>query len=79
VKPIYFKEVNYEYAKNQSEYLTLPSYRTKDGIVTSCWKLNLFERIKLLFNGKIFVSQMTFNRPLQPQKLALNKNIDKGE
>lgn len=70
MKPIKFKEHNTVYAENQKEYLPLPVYKNKDGIVTSCWKLNVLERIKTLFTGKVFISNMTFNNPLQPQLLC---------
>lgn len=65
--PIKFKESNCTYAKNQKEYLPLPAYKNKDGVV-SCWKLSLLERIKILLKGKFYFSVYTFNKPLQPQR-----------
>jgi hypothetical protein len=67
-----FPECNTVYAKDQPEYLPLPAYREEDGCVTSCWKLGLLERLRLLMTGKIYVSVLTFNQPLQPQKLTLD-------
>ena len=66
MKPIKTKDTNVTYAENQPEYLPLPVHKTDDGIVTSCWKAGLLERIKIAWTGKIFVKQMTFNKPLQP-------------
>jgi len=65
--PIKFPEQNCTYAKNQKEYLPLPTFKSIDGEVISCWKLTFFERIKLLFTGKLWLRQLTFNQPLQPQ------------
>ena len=65
--PIKFPEQNCTYAKNQKEYLPLPTFKSIDGEVISCWKLTFFERIKLLFTVKLWLRQLTFNQPLQPQ------------
>ena len=73
MNPVKFKEINCIYAKNQPEYLDLPAHKSKDGIVTSCWQLNLKERIKLLLSGKIFIQIMTFNTPLQPIRINLSR------
>lgn len=73
MKPINFKEANMKLAENQPEYLTLPVHKDSDGIVTSCWQANFWERLWLFFTGKIFVQQMTFNKPLQPQKIVAGK------
>lgn len=72
MKPIEFKEFNCIYAKDQPEYLPLPAYRTEDGEVTSCWKLPIKERIKILLTGKIFISVLTFNKPLQPISISID-------
>ena len=70
-----FKECNFEYAKDQPEYLPLPCYRYKDGEVVSCWSLDWKERLKVLFSGKIFLSILTFNHPLQPQKISVDNPV----
>lgn len=69
--PIKFSGCNCTYAKDQPEYLPLPVHRTEDGVVTSCWKLQVLERIKVALSGKIYVRVMTFNQPLQPQKVMV--------
>lgn len=76
MKPIDFTKSNTVFAKSQPEYLPLPSHLTKDGIVSSCWKMSLLERVKVLFTGKIWLSVKTFNNPLQPQKISVNKPED---
>lgn len=73
MKAIDFEGTNAVYAKGQDQYLELPSYRTSTGIVTSCYKPTLWEAIHLLFGAKIWVSIMTFNKPLQPQQLLVGK------
>lgn len=66
MKPIEFKEMNIIIAKDQPEYLPLPALIDLRGKVISCWKVTLKERIILLFTGKLFLSQLAFNQPLQP-------------
>lgn len=73
MKPLEFKEQNCIYAKDQPEYLPLPSHKTKDGVVTSCWKLNWKERIKILLSGKLWLEQLTFSQALQPQRPCVHK------
>ncbi len=74
MKAVNFKEANVIFAKDQNEYQKLPAFKenkTKEGKVTTCWELSFFERIQVLFTGKIYLSQLTFNKPLQPQKLTI--------
>ena len=79
---IKFEECNTTYAKDQPEYNPLVAHKTDDGVVTSCWKLNLKERLGVLFSGKIFLQILTFNKPLQPLKMVVNnplKSTNSGE
>lgn len=74
--PIEFKEQNTVLAKDQPEYLPLPAYvekATREGQVISCWKLSFLERAKLLFTGRLWLSQFAFHKPLQPQRPSVNK------
>ena len=71
--PITFKECNVTYAKDQPDYLQLPAYKDKEGCVLSCWKLTLKERVMLLFTGRLWWGQLSFNRPLQPQRPFITK------
>lgn len=68
--PVEFAESNVVFAKDQPEYLPLPAHKTPDGVVVSCWKCTLFERLRIALSGRVFVSNLTFNHPLQPQLLA---------
>jgi len=72
---IKFKECNVIYAEDQPEYLPLPVHRDDNGNVTSCWKLSFKERIRVLFNGRIYLSLLTFNKPLQPQLLSVDNPV----
>lgn len=58
------------FAKDQPEYLQLPALRifNEQGQIVSRWKLNWRERLTVLFTGEFFLSQLTFNQPLQPIK-----------
>lgn len=58
------------YAKDQPEYLPLPSYKTTDGRVLTRWRLTLGERIRVFLSGDVYLQVLTFNRPLQPVKLT---------
>jgi len=70
-----FPEQTCVIAKNQAEYLPLPAHRFGDdeGRIACCWKLTLLERIKILFTGRIWHQVLTFNDPLQPQLLTVEK------
>ncbi len=72
MKPIEFNEKNCVFAERQPEYIPLPVHKTEDGIVISCWKLTLKERLKVLFCGNIWLSVMTFNHSLQPLDLSVD-------
>lgn len=76
MKPVKFKESNAVYAKDQKEYLPLPAFKydTKEGEVVSCWNLSLMERLRVLFTGRLWVSLMTFNKPLTPSFFTTKKS-----
>lgn len=74
MNPIKFKESNVVFAENQSEYLPLPAFKDVNGIVITCWKLSVKERLKILFGGKIWLSMMTFNKPLTPVHVTTYKS-----
>ena len=67
MKPVPFPEQTAVLARNQPEYLPLPVHRAADGTVVSCWRLTLRERLRLLFGGRLWLLQLTFGEPLQPQ------------
>ena len=72
MKPIEFKEQNITYTAprgKESEVDKLPAY-AKNGRNSSLWKLSLWERIKIMFTGKIWFSVMGNQSPIL---LTLNK------
>lgn len=71
MKPIEFKQQNIIYAKDQKEYLPLPAFKDPAGVVTSCWKMSLKERLTVLFKGKVYLSLWSFNQPLQPSMIRV--------
>ena len=75
MKAIEFSEANTVFAKNQPEYLQLPAYRSPEGVVVTCYQLTWKERFAILFGGKIWLSLLTFNKPLQPQRITVEKPI----
>ena len=72
MKPIEFEGQNVVYAKGQRPYLPLPAYASGGelGMVTACWKLTWRERLQVLRHGLVWSQAMTFNKPLQPQRLS---------
>jgi hypothetical protein len=75
VKLIEFPEQTVIIAKDQPEYLPLPAHQFNDaaGTIAFCWKLNWRERPAVLFGGVIWHQVLTFNQPLQPQMLQVEK------
>lgn len=66
MKPVEFKGKNIVFAENQPEYQPLPAFIDQQGVVVTCWKLTLLERLKILFTGRFFLVVQTFNYPIQP-------------
>lgn len=75
MKPIKFPEANVTYAENQPEYQPLPAFKndSQKGEVISCWQLSFRERMRILFTGKLWVSLMSFNKPLTPSFFTTKK------
>lgn len=69
MKPAKFKDSNIVLAKDQPEYEPLPALilQGREGIVVTCWKLSFWERLVVLFTGRIWCQQMTFKQGFQPQ------------
>ena len=67
------------YAKNQPEYLPLPAvnvtYSGGKKTVISCWRLDVLERLKLVFTGRIWLEQVTLGNPLQAQRPTVNEPL----
>ena len=73
MKIVKFDECNVTYAENQPEYLPLPALKMADGEIVTCWGLSIRERLRILFSGRIWLSVLTFNKPLQPLLISANK------
>jgi hypothetical protein len=73
--PKKFKEVNIIFAKDQPEYMPLPAFKNESdkGEVVTCWQLSFRERLRILFKGEIWLSMLTFNKPLIPSFLTTKK------
>ena len=67
--PTEFSQQNIVFAKDQPEYLPLPAFvvESAERPVTSCWGMTWRERLRVLFTGRVYFTQLTFGAPLQPQ------------
>lgn len=75
MKAIEFKHQNVVFAKDQPEYFPLPALKlnSENGEVISCWKMCFKDRIKVLFTGVVWLSLMSFNKPLTPSYISVNR------
>lgn len=75
MKPVTFKEVNTVFAKDQPQYRPLPAYVHIAGMgeVVSCWRLTFWERLKLLFTGRVWLSLAMFGKPLTPSLVSVDR------
>lgn len=64
--PVEFPEQTIVWAKNQPPYRPLPAYTDREQTI-SCWQLTWRERLRVLFTGRLWLRQMNFGAPLQPQ------------
>lgn len=73
--PVNFTGANVCFGKHQSQYLPLPARLCdgSEGRVVCCWKLTWRERLSLLFSGLLWTQLLTFNRPIQPHKVTVEK------
>lgn len=76
MKPIQFPEANITFGKDQPEYQPLPAFRanTPQGEVVTCWKFTFWERLRILFGGKLWLHLLTFNQPLTPSFMTTKKS-----
>ena len=63
-----FKEVNAVYGD------PLPAYKSEDGTAVFCFELDEEERKKIAETGELWVALRTFNQPLQPICVTVNKS-----
>lgn len=66
------------FAKDQPEYIPLPA--NFNGVeVETKWRLTWRERLSVLFRGSIYLSLLTFGKPLQPIRLSVLREPDDGD
>lgn len=75
MKPVEFKHQNIVFAKDQPEFMPLPALKieSETGEVISCWRLSPIERLKVVFTGRVWLSLRSYNKPLTPSYLAINR------
>ena len=75
MKPKYFNELNIIFGEGQPEYEPLPAFKnTSDqGEVVTCWGLSLRERLRILIKGEVWLSQASFNKPINPVFMTTKK------
>ncbi|RKT01084.1 hypothetical protein [Chryseobacterium defluvii] len=73
MKAIEFKEQNVVFAENQPEYLSLPAFKSEEGDVVTCWELSDEEIEKIKETKNIFLAIKTFNHPLQPIFITVDR------
>jgi hypothetical protein len=78
MKPIKFKGSNIVFAENQKPYLPLPAWKKPNdekGTVICCWKATIKERFIILFTGKLYLSMLSFNKSLTPNRIYAENPI----
>ena len=73
MRPVEFPEQTHVIAKDQPQYLPLPALVTEDRQVISCWGLTWRERLQVLFTGRVWLTISTYNSPLQPQRMSVER------
>jgi hypothetical protein len=71
-----FSQQNTVYAKDQPQYRPLPCYRYPNdpsGRIACCWSLSWRERFRVFLSGRIWHQVLTFNSPLQPHLLTVER------
>jgi len=75
MKAIEFEECNHKFAERQDQYHTLPGHIQQEipGEFKFCMKLEFWERVRILFTGKMWCSLLTYGRDLQPSRFSTKK------
>jgi len=58
---------------NQPEYEPLPAFRHPDGTILTRWRLTWRERLFALWRGDVYLWVLTFNHPLQPVMVEIDR------
>lgn len=64
------------YAANQPEYNPLRVLRSKEGVVLTRWTLTEAQHTAIANGADIYLEISTFNRPLQPIRMAVGSEVD---
>ena len=73
-----FPGKNIDIAKNQDEYNTLPALVDGDKTI-SVWVFTPGEILLINKGGRLILSQMNFNQPLQPVRLEISGKFPEKE
>lgn len=76
MEPMNFNGVNVVYGASQTEYQPLPAERRgkpQIGEILTCWQLSPDEIKKVQETGYIWLDILTFNNPLLPVLLTVEK------
>lgn len=68
------------FAKDQPQYSPLPARAVGDSqrtIITS-WKLSWKEKLQLLWTGRVYLTILTFGKPLQPVRMDVTAQAAGG-
>src|SRR5262245_58916657 len=60
-------------AEDQPPYKPLPAIVGEDGTVLTRWKCSIWDRLRILLTGNIYLWIMTFGNQLQPVQLDTSK------
>lgn len=74
MKPIEFKGMNGTAAKHQPEYMPLPMFRDREGVL-SCWEMTFRERLTVLFTGKVWLHLLVWDNPIAPSWLGVDSPL----
>lgn len=70
MKPVELKGQNVVYGKDQEQFLPLPACKLEErGEVITCWEMTDEELEEIKKTKRVYLSQLTFNRPLQALKV----------
>lgn len=79
MKPVKFPGQNIVFGEGQPEYQPLPALKVPgpQGEVITCWELSNEEVEIIVRSKRLYLSQLTFNKPIQPVLLMtdLGDNI----
>lgn len=78
MKPVNFEGCNTVFADGQPDYIPLPGHVSVSWRVTTCWQCSFWERIQILFTGRVWLATLTFGAPLQPVRIDAKKPVLHG-